>query len=199
MAKKAKSKKPYKRLPGRVLFSIIGISSLWLGADHFLMMTTSGPVENYKRFYFRDVQALLIQPNRRRLLFGLAYGVLLLFFLALAVWSLFMIFHKPEAAAGSGWKINFEHPNAKAAAPSDQGWKDALWWECSFAALFFIALSINQLLGRGCNLLVQTAAQTERLAPIKRIRTARKLLTILTPKIEAEQQKKEEEFMAHAS
>lgn len=195
MAKTAKSRKPYKRLPGRVLFSIIGISSLWLGADHFLMMTTSGPVENYKRFYFRDVQALLIQPNKRRLWFAVGYGVLLLFFLALAAWSLFMIFHKPEAAASGGWKINFDNPNAKATPPSVEGWKVALWWECSFAALFFIALSINQLLGRSCKLLVQTAAQTECLAPIKRIRTARKLLAILTPKIEAGQQ---EESMVHS-
>lgn len=172
MAKKTPSQKPYKRLPGRIPISIIGVSSLWLGADHFLMMTTNGPMEIYKRFYFRDVQALLIQPNNRRLLFGLAYGMLLLLFVWLAIWSFFMLHHKSQAAGDSGWKVAF-------------------WFECSFAALSFIALTINQLLGRGCNLLVQTAVQTERLTPVKRTRTARKLLAILTPKIEAEQREKQ--------
>ena len=35
-------------------------SSLWLGKDHLLQIDTSGYTESYKRFHFRDIQALVL-------------------------------------------------------------------------------------------------------------------------------------------
>ncbi len=40
-------------------------SSLWLGADHLLVVETNGYTEKYKRFYFRDIQALDFRKTQR--------------------------------------------------------------------------------------------------------------------------------------
>lgn len=53
----------YRRLTrtrNRSRFAIVSTSrtSLWLGKDHLLQIDSSGYTENYKRFYFRDIQVL---------------------------------------------------------------------------------------------------------------------------------------------
>ena len=55
----------YRRLTrtrNRTLFAVISTSktSLWLGKDHLLQIDSSGYSESYKRFYFRDIQALVM-------------------------------------------------------------------------------------------------------------------------------------------
>ena len=49
----------YKRLPGR-LRGIVHTASLWLGDDHLLAVSGWRFTENYKRFYYRDIQAVVI-------------------------------------------------------------------------------------------------------------------------------------------
>jgi hypothetical protein len=54
----------YRRLTrakSRSLFGVVSTarSSLWLGKDHLLQIDASGYSESYKRFYFRDIQALV--------------------------------------------------------------------------------------------------------------------------------------------
>jgi hypothetical protein len=49
----------YKRLPGRGR-TISGASRLWLGGDHVLMVQSLGYSESYKRFFFADVQAIVV-------------------------------------------------------------------------------------------------------------------------------------------
>jgi hypothetical protein len=49
----------YRKLPGRrrgVVFS----ASLWTGTDHLLSVRSARFQEHYKRFYFRDIQAIVI-------------------------------------------------------------------------------------------------------------------------------------------
>jgi len=65
--------KEYQRLPGRgtrrgpFLQAVATSSRLWLGRDHLLMVDWMGYSEDYKRFYFRDIQAItLTQTNRGR-------------------------------------------------------------------------------------------------------------------------------------
>src|SRR5437899_10193108 len=58
----------YKRLTrarARSRFSVIsaGNSSLWLGPDHLLCIDSTGFTENYKRFYFRDIQAVIVRKT----------------------------------------------------------------------------------------------------------------------------------------
>src|SRR5215469_9283782 len=58
------SKIDYKRLSR---FRVpLGLSSLWLGPDHILCVNSNGYIETYKRFYFRDIQAIIIQRTGRR-------------------------------------------------------------------------------------------------------------------------------------
>ena len=58
--------------------------SLWLGNDHLLAVETNGYSENYKRFHFRDIQAILIRQTSTRMVWSLIYGGLALFFAAIA-------------------------------------------------------------------------------------------------------------------
>ena len=55
----------YRRLTrarNRSRFALVATSraSLWLAKDHLLQIDTSGYTENYKRFHFRDIQALVL-------------------------------------------------------------------------------------------------------------------------------------------
>jgi len=53
------------RSRSRSIFGIISTSrsSLWLGKDHLLCIDTTGYNENYKRFYYRDIQALTFRKT----------------------------------------------------------------------------------------------------------------------------------------
>src|SRR5438477_12551721 len=75
------AEKEYQRLTRarpRSKFAVVssGNSSLWLGKDHLLCIDSNGYTENYKRFYFRDIQALLIRKTERRKWWGLVFAVL---------------------------------------------------------------------------------------------------------------------------
>ncbi|HEY6929393.1 MAG TPA: hypothetical protein VJA66_06935 [Thermoanaerobaculia bacterium] len=65
----------YHRLPGRGR-TLAGISTLWLGPDHLLAVDGRGYSENYRRFYYRDIQAIATVRTSRWIamaaLFGLA-------------------------------------------------------------------------------------------------------------------------------
>ncbi len=49
----------YRKLPGR-RSGFIFSASLWTGADHLLSVKSARFQEQYKRFYFRDIQAIVI-------------------------------------------------------------------------------------------------------------------------------------------
>jgi len=48
----------YSRLPGRAR-SLMGVSSLWLGPDHLLLVEGRGYTERYRRFYYRDIASIV--------------------------------------------------------------------------------------------------------------------------------------------
>ena len=63
--------KEYQRLTrarSRSAFGVVSMSrsSLWLGKDHLLCVDSSGYTETYKRFYFRDIQAVTLVATKRR-------------------------------------------------------------------------------------------------------------------------------------
>lgn len=79
-----KSQSEYKRLPGTGhAFFGFGRSSLWLGEDHVLLIIRRGYVEEYKRFYFRDICTIVIQKTGLYLALNAAVGLLLSAFLFL--------------------------------------------------------------------------------------------------------------------
>jgi len=83
--------KEYKKLPGRgfrrgSFLSLSGIrAALWLGQDHLLCIYNKGYEEEYRRFYFRDIQAIITHQNNRRLVWNIIFGV---FALSFAFWGL---------------------------------------------------------------------------------------------------------------
>ncbi len=62
-------KKEYNRLPGSGLkrgsfLSLFGIrASIWTGEDHLLCLYSTGLSEDYRRFYYRDIQAITTQQT----------------------------------------------------------------------------------------------------------------------------------------
>ncbi|HXT10817.1 MAG TPA: hypothetical protein VN873_04575 [Candidatus Angelobacter sp.] len=72
----------YRRLTrerAALTFSVAGSSrsSLWLGEDHLLQVESAYFAENYKRFFFRDIQAITIRETHARMLFNIILGGLL--------------------------------------------------------------------------------------------------------------------------
>jgi hypothetical protein len=76
MARKARK---YRRLPGRP-FSLIDIRSLWQGPDHLLWVESIFFSEHYKRFFYRDIQSLVIRRNGTHWLWSALWGGLALTF-----------------------------------------------------------------------------------------------------------------------
>jgi hypothetical protein len=55
---------PYRKLPGR-LHGIGYGSSVWMAPDHLLLVSTRMFREEYKRFYLRDIQAIVMATRPR--------------------------------------------------------------------------------------------------------------------------------------
>jgi hypothetical protein len=55
---------PYVKLPGSY-HGFFRQASLWEGADHILLVSGSRFSEEYRRFYYRDIQALLVEKRPR--------------------------------------------------------------------------------------------------------------------------------------
>ena len=81
----------YKRLPGRGLRrkGFIAITriycTLWLANDHILSVDNRIFSESYRRFYFRDIQAIIVQQTRRGKVWNIAWSVLTGFAVVLAL------------------------------------------------------------------------------------------------------------------
>jgi hypothetical protein len=135
-------------------------SSLWLGEDHLLYADSNGYTETYKRFYFRDIQAITIRQTKRRLVWNWILGVLIAFCLASCNFnSLFK--SQPDVKT-----ITF----------------------LSIAVFVFgIPLLFNNIFGRTCACQLRTAVQIEDLPSLCRVRQTRKVLEKIQPLIIAAQ------------
>lgn len=67
--------KEYTKLPGR-RFNWVGENSLWLGKDHLLYVRVRGFKEYYKRFYFNDIESIMIQDTSYSTIFSVIYILL---------------------------------------------------------------------------------------------------------------------------
>lgn len=81
----------YKKLPGTGS-GALARHRLWEGPDHLLMVTSWPTGEGYKRFFFRDIQAIVIRQNARRMVMNIV-----LFILALLTAGPFLIFGENDA------------------------------------------------------------------------------------------------------
>src|SRR3990172_8730879 len=76
--------KYYKRLPGRRRASFAFVrNSLWLGEDHLLHVMNRGYTEEYKRFYYRDIQAVLVRQTGAGRVMAVLFGIITVSFLLL--------------------------------------------------------------------------------------------------------------------
>jgi hypothetical protein len=66
----------YRRLPGKKKGFLIGYHTLWQGSDHLLQIYSRLGVEDYKRFYFNDIQAIIVCPTAAGKIQNLILGVL---------------------------------------------------------------------------------------------------------------------------
>lgn len=77
--------KEYKKLSGGR--SWFRTARLWQGKDHLLLAQTMGYSEEYKRFYFRDIQAILLRPSNRRLVWGIVWATFFALFFLIGFFS----------------------------------------------------------------------------------------------------------------
>ncbi len=152
------AEREYKRLSrarSRTAFGIITTSrsSLWLGKDHLLCIDTNGYTEAYKRFFFRDIQAVLIRRTERWKIVALVMGVLA------SVFGAFMLMALNSREAALAWVMG------------------------SITAFWLVGILIDLLRGPSCTCHVRTAVQTEHLPSLDRVGRARKALARLRPLI----------------
>ncbi|WP_028314913.1 hypothetical protein [Desulfatibacillum aliphaticivorans] len=82
-----KKDKPFKKVPGGGK-NILAPSYLWMAKDHLLCVnTTLFYDESYRRFFFKDIQAIFFQKTAAGFVWMAFYAALTLFFIALAVFS----------------------------------------------------------------------------------------------------------------
>jgi hypothetical protein len=67
----------YRRLPGKGR-SLVSWHTLWLGEDHLLAVQTSGYHESYRRYYFKDIQAIVSCRTTRGRNWSIVLALLLL-------------------------------------------------------------------------------------------------------------------------
>jgi hypothetical protein len=135
-------------------------SSLWLGKDHLLGVDSTGYTEEYKRFYFRDIQAVVVRRTNRLRTFNIVLGGFAMFFLFITI----TVIGPPGT-----W---------------DGGEMTGGSFLLGIVAVFGLLMLINNLKGPGCACHLRTAVQTELLPSLTRLGRVRKVLARIRPLIE---------------
>jgi hypothetical protein len=149
----------YQRLPARGL-ALAASYRLYRASDHLLQICSTGYSEAYKRFYYRDIQALIIQPSRLFLILNWIFGFLT--FCCAVIWVI-------------------DLADARANDPGSVVLGVVVTLVCA------APLALNLLAGPTCACYVRTAVQTERLRSLQRRRAARRVLEQIKPLIESAQ------------
>ncbi|HSY42527.1 MAG TPA: hypothetical protein VK811_01365 [Candidatus Acidoferrum sp.] len=134
-------------------------SNLWLGPDHIMSVRSNGYMETYKRFYFRDIQAVVIQTTSAR-----------------TIWNIVMVLPLIGCLTGLMASLTSNPQNEVA----------ILIWLILSAMLLLVVL-INNVRGPSCACYLRTAVQIERLPSLNRVRKARRVLNRIRPLMAAVQ------------
>jgi hypothetical protein len=143
----------YRKLPGRRRGFIFG-SSVWMGSDHLLLIKSSRFREEYKRFFFRDVQGIVTASAPR---FHISTRAALLAF----VWF---------------WPLAISMAMGTATAMKIT-W--ILWAVAAALAIVWVYISA----ARSCRCRIYTAVSSEELPSLYRTWTARRFLEKVEPAI----------------
>ncbi|MFL6463803.1 MAG: hypothetical protein ACJ73N_05270, partial [Bryobacteraceae bacterium] len=141
---------PYKKLPG-TRRGLVRKAVLWEGADHIFSVTGTRFSEQYRRFYYRDIQALVIQRCARP---GSIGAWLLTSFFCVV----FALFGKVSYTNGGPIWLHF-----------------SLWIASLVLFLYLVYRSIVSL-KYSCRCYIQTAVTWEELPSLYRIWNAQKAL-----------------------
>ncbi len=154
----------YRKLPGPGIgFGVVSFVTLWQGENHLLQVTSWPSGESYRRFFYRDIQAIVLRRSKGRMRTNIVLGILAsLLVLGLAI-----------AFATSGGL---------------DALTDGFPIFCEIVlGICLLWMAVNSLLGPTCTMHIQTAIQFERLPTVRRERGARKLLARLEPLVTAAQ------------
>jgi len=83
----------YKRLPGKGLRNsgLVAVfrtrCTLWMAGDHILSIDNNVFTEDYKRFYFNDIRAIIIQKSSKRLVRNIVFSIFAAVFALIAYFS----------------------------------------------------------------------------------------------------------------
>jgi len=144
----------YRRLPGKKR----GFGSwrtLWMGDDHLLAVNSNGYAEEYTRYYYKDIKAVIVRRTSAR---GVWNGVLAA---ALGV-SILPLF---------AFVVYGTYPPGTLASV------------CFTAPLLLTLLLVNTLRGPCCRCHILMPLGASELPTLRRVRTARRILELLRPQI----------------
>ncbi|MBA4388307.1 MAG: hypothetical protein C0404_10025, partial [Verrucomicrobia bacterium] len=148
----------YVRLPCRGITSLLPLErhAVWRAADHFMIVVTEGFTEYYKRFYLKDIQAIILRKTnlreKRSVIMGLSAIVMA------AVAAIPLMFLEFDAVL--------------------------LFMPAGILVPFLAAIIVNTALGPTCEVFLQTSVQTERLYALSRLRKS--LVIVATMKTAVE-------------
>ena len=153
----------YRRLPGRGAgggFRAWGVRcTLWLGPDHLLSVERTNFTEDYRRYYFKDIKAIIVRRTRR---WGAVTAVLLTLLLLLV----------------GGFSIA-----AMKAPPFDRMLPVIFAGILSMPLL--VALLVHLVRGPTCICHLRTPVQQEQLPSLNRLWKARRTLARIQAAIDA--------------
>ena len=151
----------YRKLPGRRRGFIFG-SSVWMASDHLLLVKSARFREEYRRFYFRDIQAIVTAKAPR---FHISTRAALI----AALWGVaFGLAGAFEAFAAIRFGARFVGV--------------AVWFPWATAA-GLAAAWVYVSAARSCRCRIYTAVSSEELPSLYRTWTARRLLAKVEPAV----------------
>lgn len=165
------TRKAYTVVPGqsRRRGFLGGRTILLYAEEHLLLVTAEMATEHYRRFYFRDIEAIVACRTRER------------------TWiNLFLLLCSALTGWGMAMALRSETPPL-AAVPA------------VILALFLLGMLINSLSGSRCRVTLQTRVQKVSLPSLQRIAQLRKALACIEPLIWAAQSASAEATVAPAA
>jgi hypothetical protein len=152
--------KDFIKLPGKRIISLgFARNSLWLGKDHLLHVINRGYTEEYRRFYYRDIQAILVRETSTGKTFSIILGIIAAICLLLLA---------------AGWFV--------------WRWEAYALIPLAVATFLWIVLFVIQVAsGPTCICHLRTAVQFEHLPSLRRIRPAKTATAMLRQCVEAVQ------------
>ncbi len=144
----------YKKFSGKKR-NFIGTDRIWIGPDHLLIVESTGISERYKRFFFKDIQAIRLIQTKNTIARFIFIAALFLVVGFLGVWA---------------W-----HSSAQ---------ELAFFPAIAFLALLYYLIRMF-IKGPYCECWIYSSVQKEKIKPVTTLKTGKKLLDLLIPEIDA--------------